>query len=103
MLFEAQLEDVRNDFRLVISAGGEAPAVLPSNVVSVRAADRSLRFVVSRDADNFIAGLKQGGATIVQVAPLSLREIFLETIRKEEEPCSSGNAGGTLVSASSAI
>lgn len=101
MLLEAPLDDVRNDFRLVISAGGALP--LAENVVSICEDGGMQRYVVAREAERFVAGLKQSGAVIASVAPMNLREVFLEIIRKEEQPCTSGNAGATRASLSSVI
>ncbi len=57
------------------------------------------RYLVSRDADGFAARLRSLGAAVTDVTPLSLRDVFLELVRKED-PCTSGNAGATLAAPS---
>ena len=59
-----------------------------------------LGFVIPNDAEGFVAELTRNGAAITQSVSLSLREIFLQLVRKEQ-PCMPGNAGATPVSSSS--
>jgi hypothetical protein len=40
-------------------------------------------YVLSADAEGFAAGLRSNGATILDVAPMNLSEIFLELVGKE--------------------
>jgi ABC-2 type transport system ATP-binding protein len=92
LLLEARLEDVRNEFRLILAAGEALPATPAENIISISRAERSCRYVVSRDAERFAAHLRQNGAQVVEVAPLDLREVFLELVRKEES-CTTGSSG----------
>ncbi len=94
MLLEARLDDIREHYRLVIAAGRDLPAGRQMPVVAVARNGEFSRYVVSRDADGFAAGLRGQGAAVTEVSPLSLREIFVELVRKEET-CISGNAGVT--------
>ncbi len=94
MLLEARLEDIREHYRLVTAAGNNLPDVRDAAVVAASRNGRFSRYLLARDAEAFAAGLRASGAAVTEVAPLSLREVFLELVRKEE-PCISGNAGGT--------
>jgi len=94
MLLEARLEEIREHYRLVIAAGRSLPERRTGPVVTVTRNGDFSRYLLSRDADAFDAGLRAQGASVTDVTPLSLREVFLELVRKEE-PCISGNAGVT--------
>jgi len=89
---EARLEDIKNDFRLITAAGEGLPAFGPPQVVSSTHAGVFWKYVVARDAEAFAARLRAQGATITDISPLNLRQIFLELTRKEE-PCMPGNGG----------
>lgn len=92
LLLESRLEDIRQDFRLVIAAG-EGLSVVPSpNVVSITSDGRFRRYVLAREAEQFAAELRGQGANILEISPLGLRELFLLLVRKEDS-CMPGNAG----------
>ena len=94
MLLEARLEDIRENYRMVIAAGRDLPKALTASVLTATRNGQFSRYLVSRDADAFAANLRRQGAAVTEIAPLSLREVFLELVRKEEQ-CTSGNAGAT--------
>jgi ABC-2 type transport system ATP-binding protein len=94
MLLETRLDDIREHYRLVIAAGRDLPAGRQMPVVAVARNGEFSRYVVSRDAEAFASSLRGQGAAVTEVSPLSLREIFVELVRKEET-CISGNAGET--------
>jgi len=94
LLLEARLEDIKNEFRLIIAAGNNLPASTSSQIISTVPSDRFRKYVVAREAEAFAAGLRQQGAEIVEISPLTLREIFLALLKKEE-PCTPGNTGVT--------
>jgi len=94
LLLEARLEDIKNDFRLIIAAGNNLPASTSSQIISAVQSDKFRRYVVTREAEAFAAGLRRQGAEIVEISPLTLREIFLALLKKEE-PCTPGNTGVT--------
>lgn len=83
LLLQARLDDIKNDFRLITASGSgllleESPQILSMEV------DRdSCRYFVANDAEGFAAELRRNGATITQSIPLSLRETFLQLVRKE--------------------
>jgi ABC-2 type transport system ATP-binding protein len=92
LLLEARLEDIRNDFRLVTACGESLPRMPLPNVVSEKFDGRFSTYVVSRDAEAFVAQLRNQGATILETVPLGLRDLFLYLVRKED-PCTPGNVG----------
>ncbi|HKN76573.1 MAG TPA: ABC transporter ATP-binding protein [Candidatus Acidoferrum sp.] len=84
LLMESRLDDIKGEFRLITAAGNSLPAQTSTQVLSVVADGNFCRYVVTKDADGFAAGLSQNGATVTNVSPLSLREIFLQLVRKEQ-------------------
>ena len=84
LLMESRLDDIKGEFRLITAAGNSLPAQTSTQVLSVVADGNFCRYVVTKDADGFAAGLSQNGATITSIAPLGLREIFLQLVRKEQ-------------------
>jgi ABC-2 type transport system ATP-binding protein len=84
LLMESRLDDIKSEFRLITAAGNSLPAQTSTQVLSVVVEGNFYRYVVTKDADSFAAGLSQNGATITNVATLSLREIFLQLVRKEQ-------------------
>lgn len=92
LLLESRLEDIRQDFRLVIASGEGLPVVPSPNVVSVTSDGRFRRYVLAREAEQFAAELRGQGANILEISPLGLRELFLLLVRKEDS-CTPGNAG----------
>lgn len=97
LLLESLLEDIKSEYRLITAAGNALPAQRSSQVLSAVREGSFVKYVVTRDAETFAAELKRNGATITGIVPLSLREIFLELVRKEQ-PCISGSAGATPAS-----
>src|ERR1700720_2450967 len=84
LLLESRLDDIKSEFRLITAAGNSLPAQTSSQVLSVVVEGNFYRYVVTKDADGFAATLSQNGATVTNIAPLSLREIFLQLVRKEQ-------------------
>ena len=92
LLLEARLDDIKGQFRLITAAGTGLPRGKTANIVSVNSDGDFFKYVVRQNAEAFAAELAHQGATVAEISPLGLREIFLELVRKEE-PCTSGNAG----------
>jgi ABC-2 type transport system ATP-binding protein len=92
LLLESRLEEIRQEFRLVIATGERLPVANSTDVVSANTDGRFQRYVVSREAERFAGELRGQGATILEISPLGLRELFLHLVRKED-PCTPGNAG----------
>jgi ABC-2 type transport system ATP-binding protein len=84
LLLESRLDDIKSEFRLITAAGNSLPAKASSQILSVVVEGNFYRYVVTKDAESFAAGLSQNGATITNIVPLSLREIFLQLVRKEQ-------------------
>jgi ABC-2 type transport system ATP-binding protein len=100
LLLESRLEEVRQEFRLVIASGEGLPVATSPNMVSATTDGRFRRYVVAREAERFAAELRGQGATILEISPLGLRELFLHLVRKED-PCTPGNAGAKAAPVSS--
>jgi ABC-2 type transport system ATP-binding protein len=84
LLMESRLDDIKSEFRLITAAGNSLPAQTSTQVLSVAVEGNFYSYVVTKDAESFAARLSQGGATITNISPLSLREIFLQLVRKEK-------------------
>ncbi len=100
LLLESRLEEIRQEFRRGISSGEGLPATQSTDVVSATTDGRFRRYVVSREAERFAGELRSHGATILEITPLGLRELFLHLVRKED-PCTPGNAGAKAAPVSS--
>jgi ABC-2 type transport system ATP-binding protein len=93
LLLEARLDDIKNQFRWVTVAGNALPQTKSPEVLLVATEGDFCKYLVKKNADAFAAELSRQGATVAEVSPLGLREIFLALVRKEES-CTSGNIGG---------
>ena len=102
LLLEARLDDIKSQFRLITAAGMGLPRSKSADIVSINADGDFCKYVVRQNAEAFAAELTRQGATVANVSPLGLREIFLELVRKEG-PCTSGNAGEIPAAVSSSI
>jgi ABC-2 type transport system ATP-binding protein len=83
LLLQSRLDDIKSEFRLITAAGNSLPAQTSTQVLSVGVEGNFYRYVVTSDVEGFATGLSRGGATVTDVAPLSLREIFLQLVQKE--------------------
>ena len=100
LLLESRLEEIRQEFRLVIAAGEGLQVPSSPDVVSATSDGRFRRYVVAREAERFAAELRGQGAAILEISRLSLRELFVHLVRKED-PCTPGNAGAKAAPVSS--
>ena len=100
LLLESRLEEIRQEFRLVIASGEGLPDATSTDVVTATTDGRFRRYVVAREAERFAAELRGQGAAILEISPIGLRELFLHLVRKEE-PCTPGNAGAKAAPVSS--
>jgi hypothetical protein len=96
LLAESRLDDIKSGFRLITAAGTNLPTQITSQVLSVEMEGGFYRYVITTDGEGFAAALCRNGSTVTSIVPLSLREIFLHLVRKEQ-PCTSGNAGAKPV------
>lgn len=92
ILLETRLEDIRQNFRLIRAAGEVSTAASAPNLVATQRSDNFWSFLVSRDAEEFTAGLRARGMTILEISPVGLGEVFLGLTRKEV-PCIAGKPG----------
>ena len=102
LLLEARLEDIRNEFRIIIATGNRLPAIPFPGIISMVKNERSYKYVVSYEAEKFAAELRQQGAEVLDCSPITLRELFLELVRKED-PCTPGNFGTTPATVSTYV
>lgn len=102
LLLEARLDDIKSQYRWVTAAGNDLPKSPSAEILSVASEGSFRKYLVKQDAEAFAAELTRQGATVAEVTPLGLREIFLELVRKEEI-CTSGNVGGIPEPISSAL
>ena len=102
LLMESRLDEVKSDFRVITAAGSNLPQEITLQVLSIEVRENFYRYVITKDGEGYARNLARNGATVTNVAPLSLREIFLELLRKEKS-CISGNAGETPVLSSSSF
>jgi len=98
LLLETRLEDIRQNFRLVTASSDMLPALTGPNLVSQKRSEKFHRFLVSREADEFAARLRGEGATVLEISPVNLSEVFLGLAGKEL-PCMPGSAGTTRATA----
>jgi ABC-2 type transport system ATP-binding protein len=82
LLLEARLDDIRANYRRVRAVGERLPQGGPE-VVTASLIEGVADYVLSADADGFAATLRSNGATILDVSPMNLSEIFLELVGKE--------------------
>jgi ABC-2 type transport system ATP-binding protein len=83
LLLQARLDDIKNEFRLVTATGCGLPLQESSQVLSIEVDGDCCRYFVTKEAEGFAAELTRNGAVITQSVPLSLRESFLQLVRKE--------------------
>jgi ABC-type multidrug transport system ATPase subunit len=102
LLLEARLEDIRVNYRRVAASGNSLPTARNPQIISVDASDPVYEYFVRSDTEQFAADLRRQGATILDISPLNLEQVFLQLVRKEQ-PCTSGNTGATPAVVSSPI
>ena len=94
LMLETRLDDIRQNFRLILASGDSAGEIAAPNLVSKRRSEKFYRYLVSREADDFVLRLRAQGMTILEVSPVNLSEVFLGLAGKEL-PCIPGNPGTT--------
>jgi ABC-2 type transport system ATP-binding protein len=85
ILLEERLDDLRSSYRRVIASGPNLPTHPTTQIVSAirDSSSNAMEYLVSRDADEFAATLTAAGATIVDLSPVNLTDIFLRLCRPE--------------------
>ena len=55
-----------------------------NEILHTRTGEGTTEYVVRADAEGFTASLRNQGATVLDVSPMNLQEIFLEVVGKGE-------------------
>ena len=84
LLLEARLDDIRANFRRVRVVGDALPIAATSGVFTTSTDQGTTEYVLRGDADAFTAYLRSQGATVIDVSPMNLPEVFLEVVGKGE-------------------
>ena len=82
LLLEARLDDMRNSFRRVRVVGEALPLAAWPDIVSTNIGEGTTEYVVRDNAESFTAHLQSQGASVLDVTPMNLSEIFLEVVGK---------------------
>lgn len=102
-LMEARIDEIRAEYRVITAAGRDLPpAERRSGVLAASRAGNFVRYLVASEAERFRAELVRQGTVVSDVSNATLREVFLEMVRKEEL-CTSGSAGAIPALASTSI
>jgi ABC-2 type transport system ATP-binding protein len=83
ILLEGPLNEIRAGFRRFTVTGTSLPAA-GFGILRTKREPHAMQYVVQRSPESFNAELTRNGATVVDSAPLSLNEIFLELCRTAE-------------------
>jgi ABC-2 type transport system ATP-binding protein len=83
ILLEGPLDDIRASFRRFTVTGTALPTT-GFGILRTKRESHAMQYVVQRSPESFNAELTRNGATVVDSAPLSLNEIFLELCRTAE-------------------
>jgi len=84
LLLEAQLDDVRANFRRVRVVGENLNLPTRNEVLQTRTGEGTTEYVLRGNVESFTASLRNQGATVLDVSPMNLQEIFLEVVGKGE-------------------
>lgn len=82
LLLEARLDDIRARYRRIRVAGEHAPATSPE-ILTTSSSDGVTEYVLCAGEEKFVVDLRNNGATILEVLPMNLSEIFLELAGRE--------------------
>src|SRR6202167_5082974 len=77
LLLEAQLDDVRTNCRRVRVVGENLRLPPRNEVIQTRTGEGTTEYVLRGNAEAFTATLRNQGATVQDVSPMNLQEIFL--------------------------
>jgi ABC-2 type transport system ATP-binding protein len=84
LLLEARLDDIRASFCRVRVVGEKLPIAALSGVFRTSTGEGTTEYVLRGDAEAFTAYLRSQGATVLDVSPMNLPEVFLEVVGKGE-------------------
>lgn len=83
-LLEARLDDVRANFRRVRIIGEGLPVGTRSEIFKTKTGEGITEYVLRSNADGFVSQLRSQGATVLDVSPMNLSDVFLEVVGKGE-------------------
>ena len=83
LLLEARLDDIRASYRRIRVAGENTPSKSPE-ILTMNASEGVTEYVLCAGEEKFVADLRNNGATILEVLPMNLSEIFVELVGKEK-------------------
>ena len=83
LLLEARLDDIRARYRRIRVAGEQVLAKSPE-ILTMNSSEGVTEYVLCAGEEKFLADLRNNGATILEVLPMNLSEIFIELVGKEK-------------------
>ncbi len=84
LLLEAQLDEVRANFRRIRAMGENLPLAANNHIVSISTGNGITEYILRANAEDFAANLRSHGATVLDVSPMDLQEVFLKVVGKGE-------------------
>jgi ABC-type multidrug transport system ATPase subunit len=84
LLLEARLDDIRASYRRIRVTGERMPSTSPE-ILTANASEGVTEYVLCAGEEKFVADLRNNGATILEVLPMNLSEIFVELVGKENQ------------------
>lgn len=82
LLLEARLDDIRSTYRRIRVTGERVPSKSPE-ILTTSSSEGVTEYVLCAGEEKFVADLRNNGATVLEVLPMNLSEIFLELVGKE--------------------
>jgi ABC-2 type transport system ATP-binding protein len=82
LLLEARLDDIRATYRRIRVTGERTPSTSPE-ILTTSSSEGVTEYVLCAGEEKFVADLRNNGATVIEVLPMNLSEIFLELAGKE--------------------
>jgi ABC-2 type transport system ATP-binding protein len=82
LMLEARLDDIRARYRRIRVTGERVPSKSPE-ILTTSSSEGVTEYVLCGGEEHFLADLRNNGATILEVLPMNLTEIFLELAGKE--------------------
>jgi ABC-2 type transport system ATP-binding protein len=82
------LDQIRENYRRITLGFADAPPTLPSNfdgIERTRISGRQITILASRNADAIARLGRERNAVDIDVSPISLREIFLDTVQEQNQ------------------
>lgn len=82
------LDQIRENYRRVTLGFADTPPTLPSNFDGIERASisgRQITILASRNADAIAQLGRERNAVDIDISPISLREIFLETVQEQNQ------------------